>query len=150
MNQTNSHKSEVFSEVCPPWLKCPFETFDEFKQDWESRHDSHFPFNIPGDYTKSIRDENGRYVWYHSGEEEFYDLKTDPQEQHNVASHAAYRSHKTEMKLRLFEWLARTEDPLSPITRRILHQEYDAWQNAQVIPGGTHGPEWMKQRSDSD
>lgn len=140
------HKEAVFAEVCPPWLHLPFADFEAFKEDWETRHGSHFPFNIPGDYTKSIRDHRGRYVWYHSGEEELYDHDADPNEQHNVASDPAYTARKVEMKLGLFEWLAQSEDPLSPITRRALHEQYDAWENKQVIPGGTQGPEWMRQR----
>jgi arylsulfatase A-like enzyme len=144
--ESNRHKDAVYAEICPPWLFNPFSTFEEFEEDWNARHETHFPFNIPGEFNKAIRTRDYRYVWYASGEEELYHLPKDPWEQFNVSDHPAYRDVKDQLKLQLLEWNALTEDPLSPLTTRILHSEYPDWKNTQHIPGRTTGAEDLELR----
>ena len=137
---TVRHKDAVFAESCPPWLYNPFESFETFREDWEANHDTHFPFNIPGDYNKAVRDDRFRYIWYGTGEEELYDLEADPHEQHNVAADQEYRQAKLEMKCRLLEWNIMTEDPLCPKTVRMLQKQYPDWIGKEDIGGNDRIP----------
>jgi arylsulfatase A-like enzyme len=139
-----AHKDAVFAEVCPPWLYNRFTDYDAFEAhhgSWEKT-----PFNVPGDFTKSIREKEYRYVWYGTGEEELYDHRTDPHELHNVAGDAAHAGQKTRLKLRLLEWLALSEDPLDPLSIRQLQSRYGAWKGATISPGAMAGPGWLDER----
>ncbi|MFP4381262.1 MAG: sulfatase [Candidatus Sumerlaeia bacterium] len=142
--ERQGHKDAVFAEICPPWLYNKFESYEAFEEHhggWEST-----PYNVPGDYTKAIRERNFRYIWYGTGEEELYDLRTDPQEFDNVAEHPDYQAEKSRLKLRLLEWGALTEDPLDPLSIRQLQKHYDQWQGARVLPGSQAGPGWLEER----
>jgi arylsulfatase A-like enzyme len=139
-----SHKDAVFAEICPPWLRNPFATYDEREKShgaWAAT-----PYNVIGDYNKSIRERDFRYVWFGTGEEELYDHTTDPHEQKNLAADPAYASQKARLKLRLLEWVALSEDPLDPLSIRELQARYGNWTGAAVLPGSTSGPVWLNQR----
>ena len=136
------HRDAVYGEICPPWLYNKFETWEEFLE----HHGPNHPFNVPGDFTKSVRTSDFRYVWYGNGEEELYDLATDPHEQHNVAGDADYAETLTRLKLRLLEWHALTEDPLDPLSVRQLQEQYGDWSAALDIPGVMAGPGWLEER----
>lgn len=144
--ESAEHKREVFAEICPPWLYNPHATYQDFVADWEANHEGLPSFNVPGDYTKSIRDAHYRYCWYGTGEEELYDKAADPHELHNVADEPAHAAAKLRMKLRLLEWHALTEDPLDPLSVRQLQDQYTNWVGASVSPGPMHGPYWTEQR----
>ncbi len=146
--EAGSHKDEVFAEICPPWLYNPFPDYEAFAEDWLANHDGLVPFNVPGDYTKMVRDRSYKYVWYGNGEEEFYDLRQDPDELHNLAADPDCAAIKTEYKLRLLEWHALSEDPLDPLSIRQLQAEYDGWITGGVSPGSMYGPYWVDQRFD--
>ena len=138
------HKNAVYGEICPPWLYNRFKDYEAF----EAEHGgwAKTPMNVPGDFTKCIRDSDFRYVWYGTGEEELYDLREDPYELHNVAGEPAYADDKTRMKLRLLEWHALTEDPLDPLSIRQIQQDYDRWQPRLAGAGGVGGPGWLEER----
>ena len=76
----------VYAEICPPLFRNPYKAPDEFRLAWETYHASEghplqwtASYNVPGDYIKSIRTPDRRYVWYANGEEELYDLTLDPE-----------------------------------------------------------------------
>ncbi len=142
--ERNSHKDAVYGEVCPPWLYNMFEDYAAF----EAHHGSWAatPMNVPGDFNKTVRTHEYRYVWYGAGEEELYDLEKDPHEQFNVAADPAYAEAKNTMKLRLFEWYALSEDPLDPLCVRQLQHEYDGWETGRVAAGTLYGPCWLDER----
>jgi hypothetical protein len=148
--QRDVHKTEVYGEICPPWLRNPFPTREALVADWEKDHQGPPPFNVPGDYCKSLRDEAFRYVWYATGEEELYDLSADPSEQHNVASDPAYGEALNDCRWRLGRWHMRSEDPLDPLSVRQLQRTYVPWRTAQVLPGVLAGPDWLDQRFEDD
>ncbi len=132
--EVGSHREEVHAEICPPWLTNPYADYETFMAEWEEHHEEpeHLlgwsaPFNVPGDFTKMIRDERYKYVWYVTGEEELYDLEADPEEWHNLAGEPEHEELRREMKMRLLEWNALTEDPLDPRAVRRLQGEYSAW-----------------------
>lgn len=109
----------VYAEICPPAFRNPYTSADAFIADWHANHETpgHIlqwtaPFNVPGDYIKSIRTGDFKYVWYANGEEELYDLRADPGETHNLAGDATFADEKLALKLHLLEWHALTEDPL--------------------------------------
>jgi len=144
--KTDSHKDEVYGEICPPWLYNPFPDYESFVEDWRRHSEGPPPFNIPGDFTKMIRTREAKYIWYSTGEEELYDLRSDPNEWHNLALDPAHDELKTRMKLRLLEWNALSEDPLDPLSLRQLQQRYDGWVTGAVGPGATAGPSWLDLR----
>jgi arylsulfatase A-like enzyme len=144
--ESRQHRAEVHAEICPPWLHNPYGTFDSFCDYWQDKFGGRPGINVPGDFTKSIRDENYRYIWYHSGEEELYDVREDPHEWFNLADDPDHAEAKREMKLRLLEWNALTEDPLDPLLVRGLLTEYDGWSGSEPSPGRTAGPYWMEYR----
>lgn len=138
------HKDALFGEVCPPWIYNPFADYDAMENhhgSWEKT-----PFNVIGDFTKSIRERDLRYTWYATGEEELYNHRTDPHELHNLASDPAYAAEKARLKLRLLEWAVRSEDPLDPLSVRQLQAEYSDWKGGEPLPGIRLGPGWLDQR----
>jgi hypothetical protein len=133
--EADSHRGEVHAEICPPWLSNPYPDYPSFIGEWEEHHEDpeHLlgwtaSFNVPGDFTKMLRDRRYKYIWYVTGEEELYDLEEDPQEWHNLAGRPDCEDVKTGMKLRLLEWNARTEDPLDPLAVRRLQEQYSEWR----------------------
>ena len=145
--EATEHKDAVYAEICPPWLYNPHTTYEAFLEDWRARSDQPPPFNVVGDFNKSVREREYRYVWYGTGEEELYDHRSDPREWRNVANEAAYAEVKNRLKLRLLEWNALSEDPLDPITIRQLQQAYGDWKGGRVSPGALHAQDWLKFRS---
>ena len=99
-----------------------------------------------GDFCKSIREEGWRYVWYANGEEELYDMLTDPEERKNLARDPALAAEKARLKNRLLEWNALSEDPLDVHGLRELQKRYDRWQPLTVQKGRTGGQSWIQQR----
>lgn len=134
------HKDAVFAEVCPPYLFNTYADFEAFAAAHGGR--GRTPFNVPGDFTKAIREERWRYVWYGNGEEELYDLDDDPLERRNRAADPACAAEKARLKLRLLEWHALTEDPLDANLRRDLQERYDRWVPLSVQPGKHEQPAW--------
>ena len=59
---------------------------------------------------KAVRTGKWKYVHYAGEPGELYDLKTDPGEQNNLFGLAEYSEIITEMRLRLLDWLLKTED----------------------------------------
>ncbi len=142
--EAEDHKSQVFGEICPPWLYNEFENYEAFEQHhggWAST-----PYNVPGDYNKCIRNERFRYIWYGTGEEELYDHDSDPDEHYNKAADPAYANDKQRLKMELLEWHALTEDPLDALSIRGLQEQYNKWQSVQQHPGSINGPAWLDQR----
>lgn len=140
------HKDAVFAEVNPPWLFNRFGSYEEMKVFWKQRGVMDPPFNVPGDYTKSIRTRDCRYIWYGNGEEELYDLIADPGETRNLATSEHMQSKKLELKVRLLEWNARTENPLDPALVWQLGQKYDRWQGATGGNEAQHLPYWTDEK----
>ncbi len=141
---SDTHKEQVYGEICPPWLYNTFENYEAFEAhhgSWEAT-----PYNVPGDYNKCIRTKDYRYIWYGTGEEELYDLNKDPDEQFNLADDANMQAIKRDHKMRLLEWHALSEDPLDPISIRQLQDQYDNWETGQVLPGNLHGQYWLEER----
>jgi len=123
--EASTHKSAVFSEICRPEDTCEYTSFAELEAD--RGENGKVPFNIPGDYCKSIRTPDLRYIWYSSGEEELYDYAQDRNEAVNQAANPDYARVKAELKERLFEWHVRSEDPLDPKSRAELRERYPDW-----------------------
>lgn len=109
--ETTWHKDAVFAEICPPYLYNKYPDYKTFAEDHGGRDNT--PFNVPGDFCKSIRERDFRYIWYGTGEEELYDHRNDPHELKNLAADPAFAKEKARLKMRLLEWNALT---------RILHE----------------------------
>lgn len=142
--RSNAHKSAVFAEICPPWLYNRFETYEDFEAHWGSWEET--PMNVPGDFNKSIRTATHRYTWYGTGEEELYDHRTDPHELKSLAGDPAYAGTLRELKMQLFEWVVRSEDPLDPLSIRQNQLRYSAWHGGEPLPGAKAGPYWLEER----
>jgi arylsulfatase A-like enzyme len=140
--ETDRHKDAVFAEVCPPYLYCKYKNYAEFAA--ENGGPGRTSFNVPGDFTKSIREKDWRYIWYGTGEEELYDHRNDPHELTNLAADPAHAQIKARLKMRLLEWHALTEDPLDPNTRRDLQRQYDKWSPLSIQPGKHENPDWKE------
>lgn len=57
------------------------------------------------------------------GAEELYDLKTDPDQLHNVANLKRFQKQKKQLKIALEDWMKKTNDP------RIKNPNSDLWDN---------------------
>ncbi len=142
--ETAEHKDAVFAEINPPYLFNKYESLDRFIDAHGGREK--VPFNVPGDFTKSIRERDWRYVWYLDGSEELYDHRSDPLEQYNVADKPEHAEVKNRLKMRLLEWCALTEDPLDLNGRRFLQSVYPDWMPNTIPEGTPHGPSWVETR----
>jgi arylsulfatase A-like enzyme len=140
--ETTAHKDAVFAEVCPPYLYCKYDSFEQYATENGGR--GRTSFNVPGDFTKSIREAHWRYIWYGTGEEELYDHRNDPYEQKNLADDPAYAAEKIRLKLRLLEWHALSEDPLDVNIRRDLQEKYNNWTPLSIQPGKHEQPGWKE------
>lgn len=140
--ETAQHKDAVFAEVCPPYLYNKYPDYKAFAEAHGGRDQA--PFNVPGDFTKSIREKDFRYIWYGNGEEELYDHRTDPYELKNVAADPAYEKEKDRLKMRLLEWHALTEDPLDPNLRRDLQEKYNNWKPLSIQLGHHYSPDFKE------
>ena len=131
--ETDHHREEVHAEVCYPWMRNPFGSYQAFRHAWETADDQgnpfHLsaPFNIPGDYTKGLRTAQWSYNWYADGFEELYDLQADPDEGHNLAQDPGHDAILREYRTRLLEWLVHTADPRSPQVEQDQVRQYSAW-----------------------
>lgn len=90
---TSHHRDSIYAEACPPDYRNPYPDYESFADAWQaSRSDDTHPlrwtanFNVPGDHCRMWRTRDWKYVRYITGEEELYDLATDPDEQHNLAA----------------------------------------------------------------
>jgi len=144
-NQNSFHKDEVFAEVNPPWLFNKFKNYEEYKAFCLKRGIQDPPFNIPGDFTKSIRTMGNRYVWYGNGEEELYDLINDPGETKNLSKDEKYKALKMELKMRLLEWNAKSENPIDPAINANLQIEYDCWKEKNYTNFNEWLPYWTQE-----
>jgi arylsulfatase A-like enzyme len=140
--ETDQHRDAVFAEICTPYLHCYYRDFEEFAADNGGRGKT--PFNVPGDFTKSIREKDWRYIWYANkdNEEELYHYPSDPYEQKNLAKDPQYTEVKLRLKLRLLEWNAITEDPLDVNLMRDLQEKYPNWSPLPIQPGKHEQPRW--------
>ncbi len=134
---TDSHKDTVHAEICPPHFVNRYQTPDEFVADWQANHETpghplcwSAPFNVPGDFVKMIRTDRWKYIWFVDGFEELYDLQADPREWHNLAANPEHAATRDGLRLRLFEWCVRSEDPLDPKWHRQYLEQFD-WQVAR-------------------
>jgi hypothetical protein len=76
-----------------------------------------------------IHTQRWKYIWYVNGFEELYDLEHDPQEWVNLARRDGYEAQCAEMKARLLEWHALSEDPLDQMWHKRHIARYDRWRN---------------------
>jgi arylsulfatase A-like enzyme len=123
-------REAVYAEVCPPNFRNPYPDSAAFLAEWERAQTTEghplrwtAPFNVPGDFVKCVRTRDRKYVWYpNSGEEELYDLTTDPGETANLAADPRRAGEKADLRARLLEWAVRTEDPRDPLNdQRLAH-----------------------------
>ena len=129
----NLFRSEIHAEICPPEYRNQYTDYDEFISEWSKANDNNLTehplyrklsFNIPGDFIKCLRTEKYKYVWYADGQEELYDLENDPGEIYNLAGNKDYRDTKNDLKLRLLEWNALSEDPLDWTSIENIESQY--------------------------
>jgi N-acetylglucosamine-6-sulfatase len=66
-----------------------------------------------------IRTDQYKYMHYHGiwDIDEFYDLKNDPAEMHNLINSPEHRAIITDLNRRLFDWLDQTGGMLIPLRR---------------------------------
>lgn len=134
--KTTHHKDAVYAEICRPYDKNMFSTYAEYRSELEhAKQDKHHPlhgrsaFNIPGDYSKMIRTDIYKYIWYHDGYEELYNVRSDPHETINLADSSQQRMRCSEMRMSLFEWCVRSEDPLEPRDMKANRIRYQSWKH---------------------
>lgn len=139
---STEHREEIHAEVNTSDMRNPYPDFASFRADWEAaqKAEKHplkwtAPFNVPGDFTKAIRTKTHKYIWYVTGEEELYDLVTDPGEKHNLASDPAQREQLADLRHRLLDWHVRSEDPLMPADRLEIEKTYP-WPHPARASGG--------------
>ncbi|MEI6603134.1 MAG: sulfatase-like hydrolase/transferase [Clostridia bacterium] len=137
------HKDAVFAEVNPPWLFNTYKSYEEYVAHCLEKGIGDAPFNIPGDFTKSIRTKEHRYIWYGNGEEELYEFINDPGETKNLALDPAYKDLKLNMKLQLLEWNALSEDPVDPSINARLQRQYSTWIGKNEYNYSQWLPYWM-------
>ena len=66
----------------------------------------------PGDWARTIRTRDFRYTFYAAGNgEQMFDLRTDPDEQHNVVADPAYATTRRELCDRLLELIVLQDYP---------------------------------------
>ncbi len=131
--KTAVHREEIHGEVCYPWMRSGYATFEAFRRAWDEARAKKGepvappPYNVPGDYTKCVRTARWKYIWFGDGFEELYDLQADPAESMNRADDAALKPVLAELRLRLLEWAVLTADPRSPATEKRQLAEFDRW-----------------------
>jgi arylsulfatase A-like enzyme len=69
--------------------------------------------------TFALRGDRFKYIYYHGvwDTQELFDLRTDPQEQHNLIDIPAYQDTANAMKDRLWATLERTDGMRIPLRR---------------------------------
>ncbi|MBK1879741.1 sulfatase family protein [Pelagicoccus mobilis] len=111
LNETDSHKQLVYSDICYEWMKNPYKDYDAFIDDWKKAsvsNEPHLlrwtaPFNVPGDHSRAVRSQQWKYIWYHDGHEELYHVEEDPEEFFNLAIDPAYADTLAAMRQQLKE-----------------------------------------------
>jgi arylsulfatase len=133
--ENDQHKDTVYAEICPPYYRNDYKTPEEFLAEWKRAqttpgHPLRFTasYNVPGDHCRSMRTREWKYIWYASGFEELYDLKNDPGETVNLALKPANRARCSAMRLQLFEWAVRTQDPRDPAMEKKQAKDFTAWK----------------------
>jgi arylsulfatase A-like enzyme len=77
----------------------------------------------PGNH--AVRTEQWRYIHYVNGDEELYDLESDPHEWKNLAEDLDY----AEVKQQLAQFIPKTNAPYAPrLPRQKFTQDFD-WSN---------------------
>jgi len=119
--RAEEHRHEVAAEICPPLFENPYTDYRTFLDEWRRAQDVEghplrwtAPFNVPGDHVKMIRTRTRKYIWFKRGEEELYDLEADPGEKRNVVRDPKYRPCLEALRMRLYDWHVRSEDPRDP------------------------------------
>ncbi len=119
----------VYAEACNPLARNPYVSYEDYLADWRKSNDGPgSPIGVPGEYTKSVRTLEYRYVWYASGEEELYEYASDPDEQCNRAGDPELSDVQRGMREYLLEWSLKSEDPLDPKSVAALQDKYPAWK----------------------
>jgi arylsulfatase A-like enzyme len=93
-------------------------------------------------YTQRIAmTERFKYVFNGFDIDEMYDLERDPDELHNVVDHAEYRSATDDMRARLYELMAKFEDPYGDVgPRNSLGMRPGNWDAPRYLPRGKRAP----------
>lgn len=133
--ETTAHKDTVNLEVCRPDSHNPFASYEEFYASWEKHHahPGHLlswssSFNIPGDYSRGIRTQEWKYIWYGDEFEELYDLRNDPHEFVNLAQLPEHRPRCAEMNAQMWQTVQDISD-WRPIAERVQENaKYDRWK----------------------
>jgi len=140
LGETSQHKTYIHGEICYPWMRNPYKDVASFEKAWKEGqaivgHPLRFtaPYNVPGDFSKMLRSQHWKYIWYASGFEELYHLKTDALEELNLAGHKDYQDQLKEMRALLFQWLAETEDPLNPKKQKETYKIFSAWNPQDAL-----------------
>lgn len=74
---------------------------------------------------RTLRWRHFKYGFNCSGEDELYDLQDDPWEMQNRINHPEYRETGRELRRRMLEWMAETDDPTRGIFELSKVQYYD-------------------------
>jgi len=108
---TTAHRDGTQAEVCYPHMRSGYADLNEFLDAWEaarSQPDTALgrstPYNVPGDYTKSIRSREWKYIWYSDGFEELYRVTNDKAEHRNLAGEPEYASVLNELREATLAW----------------------------------------------
>jgi N-sulfoglucosamine sulfohydrolase len=103
------YSEKSFHETYDPIRSIRTERF-KFIKNFEKNMDR---YQIAGDMRQ---DELGKYflkiVDKTRPDEEFYDLKNDPNERNNLIDNSNYKEIVKELKDKLFDWMRRTDDPI--------------------------------------
>lgn len=134
---TEVHRDAVHAEICYPDMVNPYPDHETFIRAWQEARESDephplkhsAPYNVPGDFTKMRRTRDWKYIWYGTGFEELYDLRTDPDEFHNLAGKPEFAERLRSMREELLLWQVRAEDPMSPLDHRRNRERYPAWRS---------------------
>ena len=128
LGETDTHRTVVHAEVCHPGMRSGYATAAALREARAAGVVPGAPYNVPGDYTKALRTERWKYLWYGDGFEELYDVADDPGERCNRAKDPDCADVLADLRLRLMQWVVETADPRSPRTEREQLAEYTAWK----------------------
>ncbi len=105
--------------------------------------DSAFRVEIPGDIAASaiFRSDTQRYHGSTHPDTELYDLRTDPDELHNLAGKPEHSEIEQELDARLWEWMQATEDRLlrGPVPSPAYNRALASCPSSTVRAGGGAG-----------
>jgi arylsulfatase len=98
----------------------------------EYLHGEHSPCYSLEEAMHYLTDGREKYIWFPAtDEEQFFDLRTDRRELHDLARDDAHRERVAEWRRRLVEVLAKREDGFSDGERLIPRRE---WWRPEVEP----------------